>query len=493
MRVKENIKVNNALNPKLWDENNKLRTEVREAALRIVEFFLSQMDMPITYKDIRILGSNASYNYSPYSDLDIHIVVDFNELEGSNSMLRKYFNGVRNGFLNDYDVKIHGIPVEMYIEDISDTPKAMGIYSVADDGWIKFPKQDTNAVEADVDSVADVWEARINKLVKRDSLEDVDTAIRNLYYVRRNSLAQDGEYGKGNQLFKEIRNRGLLDMLKQKKKELISKELSVEKKLCEDTRQELINTSRASAKGSQRYDKRRKSSFSTSVSNYNSMDMNKLFKDDILTVNGGIKGETDNYTVNIDILDIIKTIRNKYVRDGKKVDLSIITRALVECMNSKDIRVSCTCPDSRYRMAYHQTRTKVKSGEPELRPSDITNPNDTLGHACKHTLLVLQNNSWLRKVASAIWNYIKYIMSHYEKAYANIIYPALYGKPYEGDIQTTLFDRDTLAGEEDTTELDTANRYGKQSTQFQKGNTQGVRFAKEPYKGKALWDNEDKD
>ena len=257
MRVKENIKVNNALNPKLWDENNKLRTEVREAALRIVEFFLSQMDMPITYKDIRILGSNASYNYSPYSDLDIHIVVDFNELEGSNSMLRKYFNGVRNGFLNDYDVKIHGIPVEMYIEDISDPPKAKGIYSVVDDGWIKFPKQDTNAVEADVDSVADVWEARINKLVKRDSLEDVDTAIRNLYYVRRNSLAQDGEYGKGNQLFKEIRNRGLLDMLRQKKKELISKELSVEKKLCEDTRQELINTSRASAKGSQRYDKRR--------------------------------------------------------------------------------------------------------------------------------------------------------------------------------------------------------------------------------------------
>ena len=111
MRVKENIKVNNALNPKLWDENNKLRTEVREAALRIVEFFLSQMDMPITYKDIRILGSNASYTYSPYSDLDIHIVVDFNELDGSNSMLRKYFNGVRNGFLNDYDVKIHGIPV----------------------------------------------------------------------------------------------------------------------------------------------------------------------------------------------------------------------------------------------------------------------------------------------------------------------------------------------------------------------------------------------
>lgn len=136
------------------------------------------------------------------------------------------------------------------------------------------------------------------------------------------------------------------------------------------------------------------------------------------------------------------------------------------------------CPDFHYRFGYWATRNKINSGVSETRPSKITNPTDSLGSGCKHILLVLNNNSWLIKVASVINNYIKYMEKHFQKAYSDIIYPAIYGKDYEEPVQLSFDDTDNLAGEEDIEILDTANEYGKKSTQFQKGNTQGVRFAK---------------
>ena len=126
-------------------------------------------------------------------------------------------------------------------------------------------------------------------------------------------------------------------------------------------------------------------------------------------------------------------------------------------------------------MNYWQTKNGVSSGDPENRPSDITNPDDKLGSACKHVLLVLSNTSWLLKVGSTILNYIRYMEKHYEKLYADIIYPAVYGKHYEEPVQLDLFDDGTL--ETDTDTLDKSNEYARTKNQFKKGNTQGIRFA----------------
>ena len=52
--------------------------------------------------------------------------------------------------------------------------------------------------------------------------------IDRLYLMRHNALAVDGEYGKGNQLFKEIRNSGLLDKLKNSLTIQLSSRLSLE-------------------------------------------------------------------------------------------------------------------------------------------------------------------------------------------------------------------------------------------------------------------------
>ena len=247
--------------------------------------------------------------------------------------------------------------------------------------------------------------------------------------------------------------------------------------LYEDSRTKLLTKSKSSTKGKQRFNRRSKSKVANNVRQYNSIDMNKLFKEDILTVNISVKGETDDYTVKISFggfLDILKGL----VNNKDDLNLRNITRALVTGFNQDDVYIFCSCPDFHYRFGYWATKNNLTSGEPETRPSDITNPTDSLGSGCKHILLVLSNNSWLMKVASVINNYIKYMEKHYQKLYADVIYPTIFDSEYEDSVQLSMDDMDgddTLHTDSDT--LDAANKYNQDRTRFQQGNTQGVRFA----------------
>ena len=141
------------------------------------------------------------------------------------------------------------------------------------------------------------------------------------------------------------------------------------------------------------------------------------------------------------------------------------------------------CPDWRFRFDYlarekHKTNSTDNPDDPQNRAPVKTNPDDTLGSGCKHTLLVLSNRSWLIKVASVINNYIIYMQKHYEKQYADIIYPVLFGKKYEEPVQLSIDDIDNTDGLGTSTDIiDKSNEYGRTRTQFQKGNTQGIRFA----------------
>ena len=133
------------------------------------------------------------------------------------------------------------------------------------------------------------------------------------------------------------------------------------------------------------------------------------------------------------------------------------------------------CPDSQYRFNFWNTKNNTNSGPPELRPSNITNPRDSLGSACKHVLLVLSNNSWILRVARVLVNYINYMEQHYQKMYADVIYPAIFGKKYEEPVQLDMEDETELITDKET--ISRATQAAREKGRFQKGNVQGVRFA----------------
>ena len=248
--------------------------------------------------------------------------------------------------------------------------------------------------------------------------------------------------------------------------------------LFEASRSQLLNKSKHSVKGKQRFDRRTKSKVATSVRQYNEIDMNKLFKEDVLEFSINITGETDSYQVKLRFEDILDKIRDQLERNNNELNFRCIVRGLLSAFDSEDVYVSCSCADWFYRFSYQSTKNDTNSGEPQLIPANITNPNDTLGSACKHVLLVLNNTSWMMKVASVVFNYINYMKERYSKLYADIIYPAIYGKEYDGIVQFNIDDKTTELLDTDKDTIDISNKQAAERGKFKQGNEQGYRFVK---------------
>ena len=333
------------LNPKIWD-NEEMRPEVRKQLLKIVSAFKKSLSIPIDIADVHVVGSNASYNYTDSSDLDVHIIANFSMLTASPEIAKAVYDSAKSDFNKAYDVSVHGIPVELYVEDIRSTVVSNGKYSILTNKWIKKP--DAEIVELpDVAEVASIWEEKAKRAIESASLEQVKSVVNNLYLIRKNSIDVDGEYGKGNALFKAIRSSGTMDKLKDTIKELQSKELSLENLreglLTEESRAQLIQQSKSSKKGLQRYNRRTKSRIATSVQQYNSIDMNKLFKDNTLIVNIQVYGETDNYTVKIRFDGFLDILHRAIDKHNGECNLRVITLALIEAFNKEDVKIHCSC------------------------------------------------------------------------------------------------------------------------------------------------------
>lgn len=117
--IREDIEKHDELNPKLWDENGNLKPEVREKILEIAKEFtdgLKEDGIKFDLKDIRLVGSNCSYNYTDKSDLDVHLIMDTDSLECPDDLYPLLYSAYRSLFNGKMDIDFYGIPVELYVE-----------------------------------------------------------------------------------------------------------------------------------------------------------------------------------------------------------------------------------------------------------------------------------------------------------------------------------------------------------------------------------------
>lgn len=255
--------------------------------------------------------------------------------------------------------------------------------------------------------------------------------------------------------------------------------------LLEDKRSSLLSQSKSGANyvpwnqffGKNRYQRRLKSKIAPSIKHFNNMDMNKFFKTDILDVSVDVKGETNIYKVRLSFVGTLEELQKELQRTGAEVvDRKIILRALTRAFNNDDVYINCTCPDFRYRFKYWATKNNLLIGDPENRPANITNPSNDKGPGCKHIILCLSDASWLIKIASVIYNYMKYMEEHRERLFQKYIYPAVYGKPYTPQ-QLSIFDDDDEEMASDEEDIRTANELARKRGQWKKGNE--YRFRKQ--------------
>ena len=70
------LEYHDTLNPKIWDGDD-LKPEVQAKLLQIAKkwaVFAKIPDFAVT--DIILVGGNANYNWTKFSDLDLHVVVN---------------------------------------------------------------------------------------------------------------------------------------------------------------------------------------------------------------------------------------------------------------------------------------------------------------------------------------------------------------------------------------------------------------------------------
>ena len=248
-------------------------------------------------------------------------------------------------------------------------------------------------------------------------------------------------------------------------------------KLDEATRVQLVAQSRNvgtykdTSRGKTRFDRKKYSKIANAVKAYNQIDMNKVFKQDILQVNIPVVGESDEYTVTIKIEGVVAEMQKNIKNNGNKMEFRTIIQALTKVFNTTDVYVKCTCPDFKYRFAHWNIIKNVSVDDSASDPGPgkgIANPNDDKGRGCKHILLTLSNGEWMMKVASVINNYCHYLSEKKPEAFLKLVFPKLYGVPADEAAEHGLVaDNEDLETGKDL--IDIVNEYGKNRGKFKKG------------------------
>jgi hypothetical protein len=211
------------LNPVLWD-NNSLRKEIRFKLIKIARHFAEYLNVPRLYlKDVTLSGSSAGYNYSSYSDIDLHIVVS--KTDGNDEL----FTAKKNLYNSEHDLEIKGIPVELYVQPADQKHHSAGIYSVLDDKWLVEPVHEEPTINPkDIKAKARNYASKINSAIRSSSINQCRETMDSLKRLRKAGLESNGEQSVENLAFKLLRARGQIDKLRKYITKLESAELSLE-------------------------------------------------------------------------------------------------------------------------------------------------------------------------------------------------------------------------------------------------------------------------
>ena len=205
------------LNPKLWDETS-LKPNLRVKFTRIAKHFFDFLDIDVPIMDIILIGSNANYNWTEHSDIDLHVVIDYQAVNKNLHLVKNYMLAKKSIWNTNYPLTYQGMAIELYAQDANEElHSTVGEYSILQGKWIKQPSSKTVTVDDDViDQKARPIEFQIDALQESDpKLEiKIQNILLHLRRMRQTGLEAEGEYSIENLAYKKLRNSGHLDRLK---------------------------------------------------------------------------------------------------------------------------------------------------------------------------------------------------------------------------------------------------------------------------------------
>jgi hypothetical protein len=220
------IEKHTELNPKLWS-NGHLKPEVKKALENIAVDFKNYIDVPFTVVDVIVAGGNANYNYTEHSDIDLHLIADFDSVNCDREAA-ELFDSKRLLYKEQHDINIYGIPVELYVED-QRTPAVSSSYSIVNDQWVKEPSPEIPEFDqGKLEHMVNVWSTVIDHSVKTKDLQTCRNTLKLLRSYRKLGLKNpEGEFSIPNLVYKSLRNDGTLKGIQKLIDKLHDQQLSI--------------------------------------------------------------------------------------------------------------------------------------------------------------------------------------------------------------------------------------------------------------------------
>ncbi len=219
--INENFEYHSELCPKFWSNSN-FDPEIRVKLLNIANDFWNSLDLTAKIVDIQLTGSLANFNWTNASDLDLHIIIDFSDIDEDVDLVRKALDGQRFIWNQRHPVELRGHEVECYIQDVNEQHNSSGLYSLLEDTWVTKPSWNPPSIDQrDIDEKVRVIKSEFFE-IKREILGSSGQQAKVLYdYLnrfkkkimkdRKESIAKNGEYTIENLAFKELRRAGVIE------------------------------------------------------------------------------------------------------------------------------------------------------------------------------------------------------------------------------------------------------------------------------------------
>jgi len=224
------------LDQDFWNQpDDNLDPEIQEKLLIIANDFYNSLEVgDVPYEDVTFTGSLAAFNYSRFSDVDLHILLDFRDIDEKVDLVREYFNAMKALWNRLHDIKIKGYEVEIYVQDVNDPHEAQGLYSVLTGEWLKKPTFelkdfDRDNIKKKAASLMDQVD-RVGKLIDEGKYEEAekyaDKLKEKIRKMRQTGLETIGAYSVENLAFKVLRRTDYLGKLSDAKRKAYDSMLS---------------------------------------------------------------------------------------------------------------------------------------------------------------------------------------------------------------------------------------------------------------------------
>jgi hypothetical protein len=218
----KSVSVKDELDPVIWDGKASLKNYLSEHLYKIAKDFFSVLGLDWQLvKDITITGSLANYNWSKYSDIDLHLIVDYDQVDENQKLVKDFFRNASAMWNRTHDIKVKGHDVEIYVQDSKESHYSTGVYSIKYDRWNITPtKYDLKIDKGTLQKKAAKWMNDIDEVYDRYAVKDYKSAnvqaerlMKKLKKYRQGGLEKGGEHSIENLVFKVLRRNDYLRRL----------------------------------------------------------------------------------------------------------------------------------------------------------------------------------------------------------------------------------------------------------------------------------------